>query len=79
MANEPMPWQLTVEKLRKALDQMPDEAVVALRVPPPGIGDPHGAVFYNLRVDLRGQLMVHLVPLGADEKTDGRASGADTV
>jgi hypothetical protein len=34
MANESMPWQLTVAELRKALEHAQDEAVVTLEIPP---------------------------------------------
>lgn len=31
--NSPMPWQLTIGKLRKAIEGVPDQAVVILHVP----------------------------------------------
>jgi hypothetical protein len=62
MANEPMPWQLTVAALRKAIETAPDEAVVGLAVPPGGLGDPDLQVFYNLRVSYAGGVVVTLKP-----------------
>lgn len=58
MVNEPMPWQLTVGQLRRALAEVPDELVMA-----PGIGHPDLAVFYNLRVEYGGGVIVRLHPV----------------
>jgi hypothetical protein len=49
MANEPLPWQLTVGALRKQLEGVNDEVVVALVVPPGGIGHPELQIICNLR------------------------------
>jgi hypothetical protein len=48
--NAPMPWQLTVGELRRALADCPDEAAVGLRVPPGTLSDPLIATFLNLRI-----------------------------
>lgn len=65
MANEPMSWQLTVGQLREVLREVPDEVVVGLQVPAPGIGHPLLTVFYDLRVEYGGGAIVRLVPLPA--------------
>jgi hypothetical protein len=74
MANEPMPWQMTVGQLRQVLRDVPDEAVVALRVPASGLdgGGEVGSVFYNLRVEYGGGVVVQFVPLAATSPGDPR-------
>ena len=49
MANEPLPWQLTVGALRKQLEGVNDDVVVALVVPPGGIVVPEAQIYCNLR------------------------------
>lgn len=65
MVNESMPWQLTVGNLREVLATVPDEAVVALRVPPSGLAAGPGTTIYNLRVEYGGGVIVQLVPIGS--------------
>lgn len=62
MPNEPMPWQLTVGKLRKTLEQVPDDVVVALVVPPGSLGDATLTTFHNLRPDYDDGAVFRLVP-----------------
>jgi hypothetical protein len=63
MANEPMPWQLTVGQLRGILRDVPDGVVVGLQVPAPGIGHPELTIFCNLRVEYAGGMLVRLIPI----------------
>ena len=63
MANEPMPWQLTVGQLRDVLLDIPDGVVVALQVPPPGIGHAEATIFCNLQVEYAGGMLVRLIPM----------------
>jgi hypothetical protein len=62
MANEPMPWQLTVAELRRALEAASQDAVVVLKVPKGGIGHPDLDVLLNLAVHRSGDPIVLLVP-----------------
>jgi len=57
MVNEPMPWQLTVAKLRSVLEKSDPNAVVTLEVPPGGIGHPELTIFLNLKVKDRGPVV----------------------
>jgi hypothetical protein len=60
--NEPLPWQLTVAQLREVLATAPDEAIVALRVPAPGLGHADLDVFCNLKVERSAGMIVLLAP-----------------
>lgn len=72
--NDAMPWQMTVAQLRELLADVPGEAVVALRVPAPGLGDPVLDVFYNLRAEYPGGPVFRLVPVvGEGGATAGEA------
>ena len=57
MVNDPMPWQMTVAKLRSALDKADPNAVVCLEVPAGGIGNPELAMFLNIKVKDRGPVV----------------------
>jgi hypothetical protein len=63
MANEPMPWQLTVVALRKLLENVPDGVVVALRVPAGGIGDPELPLVLSLRTSHTGGPVFRFEPV----------------
>jgi hypothetical protein len=69
MPFEPLPWQLTVGKLRKVLENVPDDTVVALVVPAGGIGHPELQLIMNLQVTYTGGPVVGFSPYRApDEK-----------
>lgn len=57
-----MPFQLTVGQLNAALRDIPDAAVVGLRIPAPGIGHPELTLVCNLSVASVGQRLVSLLP-----------------
>jgi hypothetical protein len=65
MVNEPMPWQMTVERLRELIRDVPGDVVVALHVPAPGIGDRDLDVFYDVEVEYKGGPLFRLVPRAA--------------
>lgn len=67
MANESMPWQLTVRELRRALEAASEDAVVALKVPKGGIGHSDLETLCNLKVDRSGGPVVLLSPLQRSE------------
>ena len=72
MRNDPMPWQLTVGELRRALEAASQDAVVALKVPKGGIGHPDLEVILNLSVHRASDPIVLLVP---NDKSSTQASG----
>ena len=49
VANDPMPWQLTVGELRAALEDVPDQVVVGLSVPPGTLGHPELMTVHMVR------------------------------
>ena len=57
MVNDPMPWQMTVAKLRSVLEQADPNAVVCLEVPAGGIGNPELTMFLNIKVKDRGPVV----------------------
>jgi hypothetical protein len=63
MVNDPMPRQLTVGALRTLLENVPDGAVVGLRVPAGGIGDPQLQLFCNLSASYGGGLVFIFEPV----------------
>ena len=65
MTKEPMPWQLTAGQLRQALRDVPDEVVVILQVPPPGVGHRQFIIFCNLSIEHGGGMIFRLVPESA--------------
>jgi hypothetical protein len=67
MVNEAMPWQLTVDQLRRSLAEVPDGTVVGLAVPPGGLGHPELTVLYNLTVEYAGGPIVILSPRVTDD------------
>jgi len=71
--NEPMPLQLTVGKLRQALQIAPDEAIVGLRVPASGIGHQELTTYYNLRVDYSGGMILRFTPWSTSPDSQGDA------
>ena len=62
MPNEPLPWQLTVGKLRAVLDSAQDNAVVVLRLPAGFKSHSELVTFLNLNVKDSGSIMM-LSPL----------------
>jgi hypothetical protein len=62
--NQPLPFQLTVARLRELLATVPDDVVVGLKVPAGAFGDPDLATFYNLRAEYSGGPVVAFVPVG---------------
>jgi len=63
MANDPLPYQLTVGRLKKALEAVDENVVVSLQVPAGGIGHPSLAVFLNLQVSYTSGPVFKLEPL----------------
>jgi hypothetical protein len=79
-----MPWQLTVGKLRKTLEGVPDDVVVALMLPPGSLGDATLTTFHNLRPDYADGAVFKLVvgpPAGpsSDVLADVAATHIDAV
>jgi hypothetical protein len=64
MPNEPLPHQLTVEKLRRLLDGVPDNTVVALKLPPDILQDhdPRFALMFNVDASYEGGPLLFLRP-----------------
>ena len=71
MANEPMPWQMTIERLRELIQDVPENVVVALYVRSPGIGSPNVDIIYNLEAEYTGGPVFCLIP--ADVPPDGNS------
>jgi hypothetical protein len=73
MVNAPMPVQLTVGKLRRILENVPDNTVISLQVPHGGIGHSELETFYNLKTHYAGGPVLRFQPL-LDNRGDTQGS-----
>ena len=64
MPNEPLPHQLTVEKLRRLPDGVPDNTVVALKLPPDTMEghDPRYELMFNVDASYEGGPLLYVRP-----------------
>ena len=62
MVNEPLANQLTVERLRRMLDGIPDHTVVALLLPPGFQGHPDLSLILNVSASYEGGPVLKLYP-----------------
>jgi hypothetical protein len=62
LANEPLPWQLTVGRLRAAISSIPDEVVVSIVTQPTTPRHDDLTLFLNVEVNYAGGPLFKLIP-----------------
>jgi hypothetical protein len=82
VVNEPMPYQLTVGRLREILRDAPDEAVIGLKLPPGFHGHDQLSIYVNVEASYSSGPIVLLRPVSIDQKefagNSGEPSSAQT-